>query len=372
MKTDYDCYVLYFNHNDWSFELSESIKVRNPEVHFFGIDRHHALLQTILCKVIHKISIGLSRLFLKHFSICAFANNDKALQLWFKARMLHKKHHFKRVIAHNLGAFYPAVKLARIKSLDLQLDIEDYYPGEALYFNKKYEKQIRMYLMTRSFLSADLITYASEGIRLECEQHFKTKAQAKQVVVINSFDEKDFKKPEETIRDLTKCVWFSQHIGPHRGLEQVFESASRLKHVEFHLIGNLNEAYIQKFTLSSNMLFHPVMEQSELHDFLSRMDIGLALEDPNADYNRNICLTNKILAYAQSGLYILASDTYGQVQFLNSLDYNAGSIIDVSLQHSIECLDINLLNGNSKIERWQKARHFSWEKEQLKLKTLLS
>ena len=113
------------------------------------------------------------------------------------------------------------------------------------------------------------------------------------------------------------------------------------------------------------------MQQEDLHQFLSQMDIGLALENAQADHNRNICLTNKMLAYAQAGLYILATNTFGQSQFLNSLDYTAGVIMTASLQVELENVNKGELEWDAKIDRWQKAKSYAWDKEQLKLKTLV-
>ena len=197
-------------------------------------------------------------------------------------------------------------------------------------------------------------------------------SQTENVTIINSFNAEDFKKPKNNSSKIIKCVWFSQHIGPNRGLEKVFAAAKSLDQIEFHLIGNPNHNYLETVSIGKNVMLHDIMKQEDLHEFLSQMDIGLALENVEADDNRNICLTNKFLAYVQAGLYVLATDTFGQSQFLNSLDYNAGLIMKSSLEKSLQDLDRNLLKTTAKIERWQNAKSFSWGKEQLKLQKLVS
>lgn len=371
LQDNFQCYVLCFKHQDWSLALSEAIKSRNPKVHFIEIERHSEVLQTALSKMAHKTAILANGLFKNGFKICAFASNDKTPQLWNKTKSLCKTHDFVRVIAHNLGAFYPAVKVSEEKGIALQLDIEDFYPGEALYFNKSKEKENRMQLMAKSFLKANSITYASEGIALECQKQFEISLGTEQSIILNAFKSKDFKEPILKKSEPIKCVWFSQHIGPNRGLEQVFEAATNLEHIEFHLIGKSNQNYLEGQNLTSNIKFHDSMQQDDLHAFLNQMDIGLALETTEADHNRNICLTNKILAYSQAGLYILATDTFGQRQFLNSLKYDAGTILSKTLQFELQNLNLLDLRHIAKIERWQKAKSFSWDKEQLKLKELV-
>ncbi|NRD20819.1 hypothetical protein HNV08_12250 [Winogradskyella eckloniae] len=371
LKNDFKCCVISFKHHDWTLELSEAIKARNPEVQFIELDRSNKVLQTIGCKILHKSAILLNGLFSKSFKIAAFASNDKAPQLWLVSKRKLKTTTFTRVIAHNLGAFYAAVKTSDKTGIALQLDIEDYYPGEALYFNKAYEEQNRMRIMAHSFQKADSITYASEGIKMECQKHFKVDDEANEMTIVNAFNAVDFKKPQPKVGSKIKCVWFSQHIGPNRGLEKVFEAAKTMDTVEFHFVGNRNEAYLNAIELSNNVILHDIMNQEELHDFLSQMDIGLALENGNADYNRDICLTNKFLAYLQSGLYILATNTFGQSHFLESLTYNAGVIMKSSLADSLLEINLDVLSIDNKLQRWQSAKLFSWENEQLKLKKLI-
>jgi hypothetical protein len=365
------CYVICFKHHGWSLKLSEAIKVRNPEVNFIEIDRRQSVFETIKAKLLHKLSIFVNPVFQKRFKVCAFASNDKTPQLVFRTKQIQKRHKFERIIAHNLGAFYPAVRGSKSQNSTLQLDIEDFYPGEALYFNKTYEKANRDAIMQSSFAHADTITYASKGIALACKKAFKTTNNVKQTTIINAFKGVDFIKPEASNSKIIKCVWFSQNIGSNRGLEQVFETAKVKPEIEFHIIGNANTDYLNTIDLSANIQLHAIMEQTQLHQFLSTMDIGLALESKTADFNRDICLTNKILAYAQAGLYIFATDTFGQRDFLNALPYEAGQIIASNLSATFSNFDPSLLDFENKVQRWDHAISFSWEKEQQKLVKLL-
>jgi len=370
LKHDYACFVLCFKYQDWSLQLSEEIRLRNPEVHFIEINRHKEVLQTLVSKIVHKMAIAFNGLFIKHLNVCAFASNDKTFQLWSHAKLLMKKHPFNRVIAHNVGAFYPALRLSERTQAQLQLDIEDYYPGEAVYSNDTWEVQNRMYLMAQSFSKADVITYASEGIFLECETHFSVQPHTEKMVLINAFKAIDFIRPEVNSTKKMTCVWFSQYIAQNRGLESVFQASAILPDVEFHIIGNSKQNFVSDIIIPENIIIHDAMEQTKLHAFLSSMDIGLALE-PGKDLNNTIALSNKMIAYAQAGCYILATDTFGQTQFLNSLDFQAGEIIHSNLAETLQHLDKTLLDVNSKTERWHRAKSISWEHEQLKLKTLL-
>lgn len=70
---------------------------------------------------------------------------------------------------------------------------------------------------------ANHITYAIKNINLEYEKHFKVQCKTKQVTIINAFNADDFRKPKRSNNSKLKCVSFSQYIGLHCGLEQIFE-----------------------------------------------------------------------------------------------------------------------------------------------------
>ncbi|TXD81367.1 glycosyltransferase family 4 protein [Subsaximicrobium wynnwilliamsii] len=366
MKEHYKCTVVCFEHEDWSLEPSNAIKNRNPDVEFISIDRHKSLLQTLFAKVCHKVAIILNPFFKSNIKIAAFASNDKTPQLRLALKYSIKTEELHTVIAHNLGAFYPAMVLAKKSNAKLQLDIEDYHPGEELYFNKKYELQNRLLIMQETFNRAHTISYASEGIKLKSESVFKLKSHTKRAVIINAFRATDFSKPIEKNTSLN-FVWFSQNISHKRGLEEVFRLAKEYKHINVHLIGKANEGFIEAMQPSENVIIHKPMHQDKLHRFLSTMDIGLALENKDGDGNRNICLTNKFLAYAQAGLYIFATDTFGQKHFLEQIGNQFGVIIETSLKATLMQFDEQVLDHKNKIDRWEVAKNFSWEKQSERL-----
>ena len=362
LKTYYECTVISFEHNDWSLEPSNQIIKRNPEVEFITINRHKNVIQTLVSKVGHKIAIALNPFFKSSIKIAAYASNDKTPQLCLAIKKIKNKKNIQRVIAHNLGAFYPAWQFAKQTLCKLQLDIEDYHPGEELYFNKTHEFQNRLLIMQQVFNIANVITYASEGIKLKCEDVFQLHDKTKQEVIINAFKSKDFLMPNKMNTHLN-CVWFSQNISPKRGLEEVFSAAKDFSNINFHLIGKANESFIKSMHPSKNIIIHKPMLQEDLHEFLSVMDIGLALENKAGDGNRDICLTNKFLVYVQAGLYIFATDTFGQNHFMNQLGNQFGVIIKTSLKNEIQDLDKRVLEIEKKRDRWQQARSISWEQQ---------
>ena len=63
------------------------------------------------------------------------------------------------------------------------------------------------------------------------------------------------------------------------------------------------------------------MKQMELHQFLSAFTVGL-VTDPPVNRNRELAITNKIIAYSQAGLYILSVSADGHNQFLKESELN--------------------------------------------------
>ena len=94
------------------------------------------------------------------------------------------------------------MQTAKTSSVQLQLDIEDYYPGEGLYFNKAHEKANRMHLMQSAFDRANAITYASEGIALECQKQFEIAKHVKQRTILNAFSSAILKNRSVRMRRL--------------------------------------------------------------------------------------------------------------------------------------------------------------------------
>lgn len=315
-----------------------------------------------------QFALGLSPFFRQHKWINAYASNKASILLWHKIKKIADP--VDLILAHSSGSFYPAWRLSKHLKVPFLFDIEDYHPGESIRKHPVAEKRRRKYLMQNILPAAAGLSSASPLIGAYTLKLIG--GHPNHQVILNSFPAAEFKQPLSGISDNpVKLVWFSQTIGPGRGLEQVFEAAQLYPGMEFHLIGNPKPNYLDRFQLSPNIQLHPIMSQAALHEFLNTMDIGLALEPQDADLNRDICLTNKFLAYAQAGLYILATDTQGQRQFIESLDYKVGEIMATELSEALKKIDKDQLSLSYKVHRWEQAKAFSWEAEQKKLLQLI-
>ncbi len=118
--------------------------------------------------------------------------------------------------------------------------------------------------------------------------------------------------------------WFSQTLGPGRGLEVLFKALSKISTpLEIHLRGHYPEASRQWLepqipeSWRERILIHPTVPNHELLSRIAEHDIGLALEIPFC-HSRDLTITNKLFQYLQAGLSIIATETGGQKEVLTA------------------------------------------------------
>ena len=117
---------------------------------------------------------------------------------------------------------------------------------------------------------------------------------------------------------LPSIYWFSQTLGPGRGLEDLIAALPLLdRDIEIHLRGRaapgVNE-WIRSQTPArwrDRVFLHPLVPNEELLSRLAEHDVGFAGEQPYCR-SRDLTVTNKILHYLLGGLAVIASDTVGQ------------------------------------------------------------
>jgi len=284
------------------------------------------------------------------------------------------------------ATFYTALEIARKCGAKLYIDIEDFHPGESVSGNSLKEKMRRETLFQSILPVADGITFASPLISMYTNE--LVPGIPRENIVLNSFPASEFKSIEKKIWQMQEkrigFIWYSQRISYGRGLEELFEAFNLIERenpallmkLHFTFVGAVDEDFRLGF-LDEQSARNPdlicskePMPQSDLHAYLAEFDIGLALEFSSTNLNRDLCLTNKILAYAQSGLYILATDTQAQTQFIEE-DPNRGMLCGQTPEDMTEALKyilehIDEIRGKRKA-RFEAARSLAWENESKKL-----
>ena len=166
--------------------------------------------------------------------------------------------------------------------------------------------------------------------------------------------------------------WFSQTIGPGRGLETLAKALPLLTgNWQLFLRGEIRQ-YHPWFeatfpeTIRSRVHLLPSVPNADLANYTSSHDVGLALEEPYC-INRDLTATNKIFEYLRCGLAVVATSTKGQVEVMSQCP-DAGSLIPPSdpsvlaktLQEAIE--DRELLKHRKAAASLSAKDCWNWEK----------
>jgi glycosyltransferase involved in cell wall biosynthesis len=117
---------------------------------------------------------------------------------------------------------------------------------------------------------------------------------------------------------LISLLWFSQTLGPGRGIETLIEALQAVHQpIELHLRGNCTKAYHDKLfnLLEANtphkLYIHNLVNTNSLSERIKEHDLGLALEN-NEPLNRDLTATNKLFDYLVNNVPVIATPTSGQ------------------------------------------------------------
>lgn len=252
-------------------------------------------------------------------------------------------------------------------------DLEDWY-SEDLLPEARAERPLRLLRSAESFAlqNGAYCTTTSNALAAELASAYLCPAPQ---VVYNVFpslsgrpgDQKDFSGP-------LKLFWFSQTIGPGRGLEGFIRLMGFIHTgLELHLLGNLRDGYESVLNAlmpeQHKLHFHGPVPEPELAAKIEEFDIGLALElaEPPSRY---YTITNKFFQYMQSGLPVIASDTAGQAEGFRK--YKPGFKLQVNAAEQDAAALEHWLNDPAAIKQARQAAlsaagNYNWENESKKL-----
>jgi glycosyltransferase involved in cell wall biosynthesis len=253
------------------------------------------------------------------------------------------------------------------------VDVEDWYSEDLLFA----DRQSRPLRMLRHAEQAALRQAAYSSATAQSMADALTNAYQcpPPIVLRNSFplqprSRVDFPATTGTPR----FIWFSQTIGPGRGLELFFAAWARTSHPsQVYLLGDERPGYREKLLARlpparrGDLHFIPLVTPEQLPGKLAEFDLGLALE-PRWPLNRNITVTNKILQYMNAGLAIIATDTAGQQEVMAAAPASGLLITAHETTEYAAKLD-TLLGDHAQLRAAQVAsraaaeREFCWERE---------
>jgi len=263
---------------------------------------------------------ALSRLFFRLLRSLHIKNDwATARSSWFLAKTA-LKYPAGLYIAHNLGALPAAVKAARRYRAKVGFDAEDFHRQESGDDPTAYSFNLAQQTEDRYVPQLDYLTASSPLIAQTYHRLYKRPV----TTILNVFPGWHCPEPGQNNAAPLKLFWFSQTIGPERGLETAIEAVALLATgAELHLLGEASPGYREelqskwasKGLAPAALQFYGPVAPDELFTLAAGFDIGLAAEVPVC-LNRKLALTNKIFTYMQCGLAVAASNTPAQQQLM--------------------------------------------------------
>jgi glycosyltransferase involved in cell wall biosynthesis len=225
-------------------------------------------------------------------------------------------------IVHVPEALWSGVKLLGA-GRRVAFDMEDWYSEDGLPQDRARQPVRLMRRYERALLQqAAYVTTTSNAM---AEALASAYAAPRPAVVYNSFPIEDRDRIDALTKDrrdlaVPSIVWFSQTIGPGRGLEALVAALDGIDEpFELHIRGTARPGYREALLdgaserLRSRIHFHARVPQDELLSRLAEHDIGYCGELSDCA-SRDLTITNKAFEYMRAGLAIVATDTTGQVE----------------------------------------------------------
>lgn len=286
------------------------------------------------------------------------------------------------IVGHCLVGLLAAALSARRLRVPWRFDAEDFHTAETPAIEANPHEFRHVQRIERAHLPlAAQITAASPAIG-EAYQDTYQLAQSP-LVILNVFPRSQFpasKPASPSNRPVAKRLyWFSQTIGPGRGLEQLLPILAEMKTAcSLHLRGFPAAGYQERLTdaaqktgFTGEIEWLDFAPPEEMLETAAGYDLGLSLEQ-RTPRNRDYCLTNKIFTYLGAGIPVAMSKTQAQARLADDL---GAAAIMLDLHHptgAAAALDDFFNSDDRQSQAAISARNLSdqkynWDHEKLKL-----
>jgi len=282
-------------------------------------------------------------------------------------------------ICHNeLGLWAGTELLANTRLV--AADIEDWHSEDLLPSARKTRPLALLRRIEQKILChAQYTTTTSNSLADGIHREFGGKLPE---VITNSFPLGPVRSAEEN--ESPRILWFSQTIGPGRGLENFLSDWSESQSGgTVTLVGSpVSDTYLESLRGSlpdcsrNRLIYRKYVNPSELPGLIASYDVGLALE-PKTPRNKDLTISNKILQYLNAGLAIFATPTQGQREVL-SYEAAAGCLLHFNKESSELSLLRSILADQRRLKSMQRASRrlaaarYCWEREEPRLLELVS
>lgn len=247
------------------------------------------------------------------------------------------------------------------------VDVEDAHGLEPLEFGDESGAERMRELESLIVRDAAFVTAAGEGVA----GYYRDRYAIRPLVINNVFSLGA--RPAARGRGPLALYWFSQTIGPRRGLDVLIDSVARADvPATLTLRGRADEAFVSEFRAHAAAIaprvavcIEPPADPDEMVTLAARYDVGISLEDASIPH-RAICTPNKLFVYLAAGLAVAASPTPGQLPVFSTapdafvtLSATGTSAFESALRTWTE--DRSALDG-ARVAAWESAaRRWRWD-----------
>jgi glycosyltransferase involved in cell wall biosynthesis len=281
-------------------------------------------------------------------------------------------------IAHYVAALPAAAAAAQLHGAALGYDAEDFHAGERANDVGASREITLVRTIEGRFLPRCLHRTAASPMIAEAYAELYG---VELVPVLNVFPLTEAGDGPEPPRNVDPrrglcAYWFSQTIGPDRGLQAFIQAMARTRaRVTLHVRGSDHwghgknlVALAQSLEIGDRVELLPMESPFRMVEFAGQYDVGLSLE-ADVSESRRRCLTNKIFTYLLAGRPVLLSDTPAQAALAGDLG-QAAALVSLSDPATIaDQLDRWALAPEAlqaaREAAWQLARtRYNWQVEQ--------
>lgn len=288
-------------------------------------------------------------------------------------------------IAHYDAALPAAAVAARRHHGRYAFDAEDFHPGDLPASEENAAANRLISLVERQYLpGCAYVSAASPGIARAYAEAYGI---AEPKVILNVFSAREAPVqpgPAGVMRPGPSIYWFSQTIGPNRGLEwavrAIAVAAARphlyLRGVTASGFRKVLEALAAEVGVSDRLHFLAPIPPNDLIAQMAQFDVSFIGETGHTS-NRQIALVNKLFSSLTAGVPIIASDIPAHLQMVEGCEaamtiFRRGHLDDLARK-----MDDWLLHPAKLAEARQSAwrlgqERFNWEIEQVKLLGLVN
>jgi glycosyltransferase involved in cell wall biosynthesis len=317
-KAGFEVCIVYSYWTEWAWENDKALFEKADWKAFLaGGSPFEQKLRYFFTRFRSKIVGFIAKNITLKFGIAEIARGRAYVELLKKAKSLKADLY----IAHIQAALPIAVKAAKKHNAKCGFDAEDFHRHEVKDELNSYNYKISRYIEDKYVPQVDYITASSPLIAQQYALLYD-----REVTVLQNVFPKTSASPliNNNQEEPLKLFWFSQTIGPGRGLETVIKAVQLAKiTVELHLLGLCPDDYKQQLLQISQAagidpdrtyFYNPVQTEA-IFEMASKFDIGIASETGFCP-NNNMALSNKLFTYVQCGLAVVASNTPAQYAFM--------------------------------------------------------